>query len=205
MPRTMIDCIGANAVDVHDKLPNTAIVGCYVTGTEEIVWNETEKELWQTHGATLITIDQGYQSPAETSAIVRDVEDTAWSPAKAVDRNTWNADVAQPTIYCDQAYLPQVLAAGWHGNLWLAIPGWKAGGALPDVGACTVVAVQNAENVDDLYDSSVVLDEYWPERKPDVTTDQTGWKHCNKCQVLFYAPKQGESSCPRGGQHDGDG
>lgn len=204
MSRVMIDCTGANAVDVHDKLPDTAIVGCYITGTSNIIWSDEEKDLWSSH-ADLITIDQGYQSPALTTAVVRDVETDAWAAAKAVDRNTWDPAVVRPTIYCDQTDLVTVLAAGWHGNLWLAIEGWAEGDALPNVGPCTVVAVQNAQNIEDLYDSSIVLDQWWPNKETDVTTDQTGWKHCSKCQALFWGAKQTESSCPRGGAHDDTG
>jgi hypothetical protein len=203
MSRQMIDCEGVNAVTVHERQPDIAIVGCYDTGTDTVVWNEAEKELWQP-GRTLVTIDQGYLSPAVTVAIVRDVEPECWEASKAVNRGTWSPDVVRPTIYSDQDNLPAVISAGWNGDLWLAIPGWKDGDALPAHGSCTVVAVQNQENVDNLYDLSIVLDDYWPERKPAMPVDQTGWAWCSKCQGLFFGPKQSESACPRGGQHDGD-
>jgi hypothetical protein len=113
-----------------------------------------------------VHIDQGYQSPIVTVSTVRDVEPGAWAPGAAVDRFTWNAD--RPTIYCNQATLPDVLAAGWRGDLWVAIIGWLPGDPWPapvqaaiDAG-CNVVAVQNAQNVNGTYDQSVVLDPAWP-------------------------------------------
>ena len=204
MTRTMVDCIGNNVIAVHEKLPNIAIVGCYETGTSDVQWNASEKSLWGEH-TIVVSIDQGYHSPRITIPIVRDVEPDAWDPVAAVNRATWSKTVARPTIYCDRSDLALILSAGWDGDLWLAIPGWKSGDALPEVGSCTVVAVQNAQNVDNLYDSSVVLDQWWPERKPEMTTNQTGWKHCSKCQVLFFGSKESDSACPRGGTHDGAG
>lgn len=207
MSRAMLDCTGVNAVSAYEKLPDVAIVGCYVTGTEDVIWTEAEKELWAKAGKILVTIDQGYQSAEITAAIVRDVEPEAWAAEKAVDLDTWMRDVSRPTIYCDQTDLKTVLAAGWKGDLWLAIPGWADGNTLPEHGSCTVVAVQNAENTDNLYDTSIVLDEWWPAKESvtTMTVDQSKWAWCKKCQGLFYGPAQAESACPRGGTHDDQG
>jgi hypothetical protein len=203
----MVDCKGSNAVAVHNLQPDIAIVGCYVTGTSDIAWTVEEKDLWSEH-VTLVSIDQGYESPVKTTAIVRDVEPECWSAVSAVDRASWDSTVTRPTIYTDLDMLPEVLEQGWDGDLWLAIPGWGVNDALPEHGSCTVVAVQNEENVSDLYDSSIVIDPYWPERKPAVTTQtetQAGWNWCAKCQGLFYGPKIKESACPRGGTHEDNG
>jgi predicted phosphodiesterase len=32
---------------------------------------------------------------------------------------------------------------------------------------------------------------------------QNGWRFCNKCYSLFFAPNEGKSACPAGGRHDG--
>lgn len=197
--RTMIDCTGANAESVHVKVPSVGVVGIYVTGSNGIKW--TVANPWP--DATVVTIDQGFQSPKITEAIVRDVEPNAWDAVPAADRETWSSDVARPTIYTDRDELPAVLNAGWIGDLWLAIPGWQEGEALPDVGKCTVVAVQNMTDVDGLYDSSVLLDASWPAVAAPTTIEQSGWEWCSKCQSLFYGPFQFKSSCTGGGKHDG--
>jgi hypothetical protein len=204
MSKTMIDCTGANAVAVYNKRPDAAIVGCYVTGSTDVVWSDAEKALWSEK--ILVTIDQGYQSPEITTATVRDVETEAWSPTLAADKETWSPTVARPTIYVDRDELPAVLNAGWKDDLWLALPGWAEGDPLPDHGDCTVVAVQNA-TVDDLYDTSIVLDQTWPDKGSvsTMTVDQSAWAWCSKCQGLFYGPKKTESACPRGGTHDDEG
>lgn len=208
-----MDCKGSNAVAVHNLpsvtvQPDFAIVGCYVTGTSDIAWTSEEKDLWSEH-ATMVSIDQGYRSPVMTTAIVRDVEPGCWTAASAVNRAMWDKTVARPTIYTDLDMLPEVLSAGWTGDLWLAIPGWTEGKSLPEHGNCVIVAVQNEENVSDLYDSSIVLDKWWPEKEPAVTTEKTeaqsGWNWCAKCQGLFYGPRVTESACPRGGTHEDNG
>lgn len=134
------------------------LVAGYVTGTPDVQW--TAADWAQFPGLPQVTIDQGYQSPPVTTAIVRDYEPGAWSTAAVADLSTWTA--ARPTIYCDQADLPAVLGYGWKGCLWLAIVGWTPGQALPDAPGCNIVAVQNQDDVDNAYDLSVVLDPTWP-------------------------------------------
>jgi hypothetical protein len=205
--RIMLDCPGANAVTLHNLQPEIAIVGCYVTGTSDVIWSDAERALWEFH-TTIVTIDQGYESPNVTTATVRDVEAEAWTADKAVELDTWSPDVARPTIYCDVDDLPDVLSGGWKGDLWLAIPGWVTGDPLPDHGDCTVVAVQDRQNVNGLYDSSIVLDSFWPDKEPitvSTTEQQSGWRWCGKCQSLFYGPNIKSSACVRGGAHEDNG
>lgn len=197
MTRNMIDCTGQNAAAVNRLDTGATVIGWYSTGTADIAWTEADKALWPL--ATKVEIDQGYQSPKTTTATVRDVETSAWTADEAVKTDTW--DAARPTIYTDADNLPSVLAEGWKGDLWLALPGWAVGDPLPEHGDCTVVAVQTDENVDNLYDKTIVLDDYWPEVKPPVVTDQTNWAWCHKCQTLFYGPGEKDSACPRGGTH----
>jgi hypothetical protein len=147
---------------IHDNVASLPaglqLVAGYVTGTPDIQW--TAADWARFPGIPHVTIDQGYQSPPVTTATVRDVEAGAWTVSSAVDRTNWTA--ARQTIYCDQATLPGVLQAGWQGDLWLAIVGWQPGQSLPAAPGCTVVAVQNQQNVGSLYDLSVVLDPTWP-------------------------------------------
>jgi hypothetical protein len=160
----MIDCIGSNAYAVSRETSPQLIAG-YDTGTSDILWTGLD---WSFFPESVhVHIDQGYQSPAITTASVRDVEADAWDAGTAVVLSDW--DAIRPTIYCDMDYLPSVLAAGWKGDLWLAIPGHT--GNPPVVDGCTVVAVQNTQNIADLYDSSIVYDSYWPFNPP--TEDDT--------------------------------
>lgn len=161
MTRLMGDAMHSNVA----RLPaGLQLVGGYVTGSADILWTPAD---WARFPFTPhITIDQGF-GPAVLGAIVRDVEPGAWPPQEAVNRTSWTA--ARPTIYCDQWDLTRaggVLACGWRGDLWLAIPGWHPGQALPPTPGCTVVAVQNEQNVGSAYDLSVVLDDTWPYPPP---------------------------------------
>jgi len=152
----------------HDMVPQLAairgrlgLVAGYVTGTPDVQW--TPDDWARFPSVPHVTIDQGYQSPPVTTATVRDVEQFAWTPAAAVDRSTWSPAVTRQTIYCNRSDLVTVLADGWRGDLWLAIPGWQPGQPLPPAPGCTVVAVQNDYTVP-AYDLSLVLDPDWPAR-----------------------------------------
>lgn len=134
------------------------MIGGYVTGSPDIQWTQADWALFPE--LVHVTIDQGFTGSPVPTAIVRDVEPGAWSPAAAVDTSNWTA--AAKTIYCDRNDLPAVLKAGWRGNLWLAIPGWTVGSPLPSAPGCVVVAVQNRQNVNNQYDLSEVLDNQWP-------------------------------------------
>lgn len=153
MSRTMGDAIHANVASLPAGLE---LVAGYVTGTPDIQWTSADWDRFP--GIPHVTIDQGANGSPVPAATVRDVETGAWTPVAAVNQAPWTP--ARPTIYCNQSTLPAVLAAGWRGDLWLAIDGWQPGDALPNLGGCTLVAVQNTFAAN--YDLSVVLDPSWP-------------------------------------------
>jgi hypothetical protein len=179
--RMMADGEGINASAVIAA--GTDLVAVYVTGTAGIRWAPYQI-LMIPAGRTIVTIDQGSAGSPVGTADVRDVENGAWTPDLAVDLAGW--DAPRPTIYCSAGTLPAVLAAGWTGALWLAIPGWD-GDQLPDTGACEVVAVQDQYN--GTYDLSSVLDPAWPEGKENemyVTIEGIPGQWINPTQ--FYDP-----------------
>jgi hypothetical protein len=163
MTRTMGDAIHANVPQLAAAAGIEMVAG-YVTGSPEIAWTAADWALFP--DVPHVTIDQGYTGSPVPTAVVRDVESGAWSAGSAVGSRPWTA--ARPTIYCNQSTLPSVLAAGWRGDLWLAIVGWQAGESLPDAPGCTIVAVQDALSVNGAYDLSTVLDPYWPAEGPDM-------------------------------------
>ena len=158
MTRLMGDATHDN-VPVLATVPGLDIVQGYVTGTVDVVWTAAD---WARFShLTTVTNDQGGPGSPVPSAVIRDVEPGAWSPAAAVNDLPWTA--VRPTIYCDQNDLTRtggVLDSGWHGDLWIAIPGWNLGDPLPPTPGCTIVAVQNVFT--GAYDLSVVLDDTWP-------------------------------------------
>lgn len=140
-------------------VPGLQMVAGYVTGSPDILWTPADWAVFT--GLGQVSIDQGFTGSPVPAATVRDVEPNAWTPAAAVNRSGWTA--ARPTIYCDQNDLERsagVLASGWQGDLWLAIPGWMTGQPLPAAPGCTIVAVQDSFTPS--YDLSTVLDPYWP-------------------------------------------
>lgn len=152
----------------HNSVANipwdAAVVMGYDTGTPGVRWTSLDWKRFPK--ARKVHIDQGFTGSPVLSATVRDVEPGAWSARTAVqDSRGWNP--ARPTIYCDQADLPAVLAAGWKGDLWLAILTSRPPVMPPVIPGCTVVAVQYRFGI--LYDTSAVFDDYWPERKPQVS------------------------------------
>lgn len=159
MTRIGYDCKGSNAQYVHDHFPKPDLIFWYGTGTSDIIWSAFERDLFP--GIPHVEIDQGYKDKLPTVAQVRDVENGAWTVAAAVNRATWAA--ARPTIYCTRSTLPNVIAAGWKGDIWLAWPGWK-GEPLPAHPGCTIVAVQDQWN--QYFDRSTILDPNWPNQSP---------------------------------------
>jgi len=158
--RHMINATAANVPRIYNVVKTGDIVGYYCTGTPDIRWDSTQRSMFPGH--VMVAVDQdGEYSPVFT-APVRDVEDNAWSAAKATITAGWIA--ARPTIYCDMNDLESVLNYGWKGDLWLAIPG-PAPLTPPRISGCTVVAVQY--DFLDTYESSVVFDDYWPSNPPE--------------------------------------
>lgn len=157
----------------HNSVANipwdAAVVMGYDTGTPGVRWTSLDWKRFPK--ARKVHIDQGFTGSPVLSATVRDVEPGAWTPRGAVqDAKGWNP--ARPTIYCDQADLPGVLAAGWRGDLWLAILTSRPPASPPVISGCTVVAVQY--RFGSLFDTSVVFDDFWPERKPTVSGIEFG-------------------------------
>jgi hypothetical protein len=142
------------------KLPaGLQLVAGYVTGSPDIKWTEADWD--RLPGIPHVTIDQGFTGSPVADAIVRDVEPGAWTAAAAVDKSLWTPP--RPTIYCNRNDLQGVLAAGWKGDLWLAIPEPEPQ-MPPSVPGCTVVAVQFKFVTN--FDLSVVFDPYWPALPP---------------------------------------
>ena len=192
MTRTMADAISAN----YGSLPPLAdaIRAGYVTGSPDIQWTAAQL------ATATVTIDQGFTGSPVASATVRDVEAGAWTPVAAVNLTGWTA--ARPTIYCNQNTLPSVLAAGWRGDLWLAIITPQPPGSPPVVPGCTVVAIQYAQAVGAAYDLSVVFDDTWPNGDPmALVMAQSGWGTCQKCGALWATFTTSGNVCPAGGQH----
>lgn len=146
---------------------DAAVVLGYDTGTPDIRW--TANDWGQFRSSRLVHIDQGGIGSPVLTATVRDVETGAWTPESAV-RNTAGWDAERPTIYCNQNTLPRVLAAGWKGDLWLAIPSDIRPTVPPVVKGCTVVAVQF--DFAGAFDRSVVFDDTWPMEVTPVTGTQ---------------------------------
>lgn len=140
-------------------IPGVAdVVMGYDTGTPDIVWTVDDWKRFP--NSRHVHIDQGGLGSPILTATVRDVETFAWDAAAAVqDAAGW--DVARPTIYCNMNTLPDVLAAGWKGDLWLAIPSNSEPQQPPHVEAGTVVAVQ--WRFAGAFDQSAVFDPDWPD------------------------------------------
>lgn len=162
----MMNAIGYDAT--HDNVAsipaNAEVVMGYDTGSPFIKWTAADWSRFAT--PRKVHIDQGFGGTPVPTATVRDVETGAWTPEAAIlEVRNWNA--GRRTIYCNQSTLPRVLALGWRGDLWLAIPSNLAPVKPPQVPNCTVVAVQFG--FDGTHDRSVVFDPYWPNRVPSMT------------------------------------
>ena len=158
----MGDAIGVNAGVLARG--GTDMVAGYVTGDGDIPWTAADWALFT--GKVAVTIDQGAAGSPVAGADVRDVESGAWTPAAAVHNVPWTA--ARPTIYCSASALPQVAAAGWQGDVWVADWTGTPPAAPPAVPAgMTCVAVQYTDQGGGgAYDLSVVFDPAWPGTTP---------------------------------------
>lgn len=159
MTRVMYDAIGANAATLKRSVGALDMVAYYVTGSPDIRWSDAQVAMFP--DAEMISIDQGFTGSPVRTAMVRDVEPNAWTPANAVDLTNWDAE--RPTIYCDRSDLQTVIAEGWKGDVWLAYPGWS-GPTPPTYPGVNVVAVQRTFGAD--WDVSTVYDPYWPHKPP---------------------------------------
>ena len=156
---------------VHNLVPNIPwdahVVMGYDTGSSLVRWSSLDFRRFPK--ARVVHIDQGGPGSPVLTATVRDVERGAWTPQTAVrDTKGWSAE--RPTIYCNQSTLPEVLASGWRGDLWLAILTPKPPAQPPRVEGCSVVAVQY--RFGQLYDTSVVFDDSWPRKAKPMSDVQ---------------------------------
>jgi len=159
MARWMINGTHANMQAIRNAIASGEMLGYYVTGTPGI--RATISDLATFTGHVRVSIDQGGPGSPVPTATVRDVESGAWTVASAVQTHNWTAK--RPTIYCSLDTVPEVQAAGWRGDLWLAIPGYTPS-TPPTVKGCTVVAVQRT--FDPEYELSSVYDDSWPYDAP---------------------------------------
>lgn len=161
--------IGYDAI--HNLVPNIPwnahVVMGYDTGSQAIKW--TGLDFRRFPKARVVHIDQAGPGSPVLTATVRDVETGGWTPETAIkNREGWNAE--RPTIYCNLSTLPDVLANGWRGDLWLAILTSNPPTQPPVVPGCNVVAVQY--RFESIYDVSVVFDDHWPRKAVTVSEVQ---------------------------------
>ena len=146
------------------------LVAGYDTGTPNIRWITNDWNLFP--NKTHIHIDQAFGDTRaiEAHVLVFDVESGAFSPNQAAQLINQNTS-PRPTIYVNRDNLISTIASAkqspkWHGDIWLAFPGWKPGDVLPPIPAgCRYVAIQNV--FAGSYDTSIVLDDSWPDDLPD--------------------------------------
>lgn len=146
------------------------LIAGYDTGTPDIRWVPEDWGLFP--GKTQVHIDQAFGDTRaiEAHVIVFDVESGAFAPAQATELINNNTS-ARPTIYVNRDNMYATIAAAkqspnWHGDIWLAFPGWEPGEKLPPLpNGCRYVAIQNV--FAGPYDLSIVLDDFWPDEPPD--------------------------------------
>jgi hypothetical protein len=168
--RTMIDATHSGlpaALGAIKALPAGNLVALYDTGSASIISTAIDRGEIPSQLHTVM-IDQGFTGSPNLNANVRDVENGAWTVAKAVNRTGWN--VPRPTLYVGfPNTVQEVAAAGWKGDVWLVHSG-AAPTAPPTVpSGLNVVAVQfNFTN--SAFDVSVVFDPNWPNKAPAPKT-----------------------------------
>lgn len=202
-PRHMYDATHDN---VRVLLPfNPSMVAIYLTGTVDVRWTTADVQLFP-NVKTFVRIDQRGPGSPQYSATVADVEDFAWNVHDAETLFLPNCTAARPTIYCNRNTLPNVTAKC---DIWLSAPGLTDAEAIALAATDDrIVAVQNL--FAGPYDKSVVIDPYWPERKPVTTPNPTpppvgiqdGWNFCTKCGCLVHVPEANTLPCAGGGNHN---
>jgi hypothetical protein len=159
MTRSMGDAIHLNVAAL--AAAGTDMVAGYVTGTPDIQWTTADWALFA--GKVAVTIDQGFTGSPVDSADVLDVEPGAWTPAGAVAQKP-HMTSPRPTVYCSASVVPELDAAGWRGDVWVA--DWTSTPPLqpyPVPAGMTCVAVQYSDQGGGgAYDVSVVFDDAWP-------------------------------------------
>jgi len=196
MTLIMGDATHANVAKLVHQ--NTELNAGYVTGSPTVKWTDNDWD--QFHPISRVTIDQGFTGSPVASAMVRDVEAGAWTPSDAI-ATLWTAP--RPTIYCSASTLPQLEAAGWRGDVWVAdyvtiIPN----APYPVPAGMRCVAWQWTDLAQGgTVDLSVVFDPYWPQEAPMTNYDAQVWKFCAKCGCQVYSGSGG-LPCAAGGTHD---
>lgn len=166
MTRKMYDAEGVNAHTLVSH--NPTMLGIYLTGSG-IAWTTAEVALFpHVQPGQWVRIDQGSAGAPQYKATVVDCESGAYSLAGAIN---WLArcTAPRPTLYCTRSTLPS-----YHGtrDIWLAAPGLTDAEAIALAKTDKrIVAVQNCWPgiglpANATYDTSVVIDPYWPEVKP---------------------------------------
>ena len=157
MTRTMLDVTHANAATV--PLDGVQLAALYDTGSPDIAATPADVARFVNARIPVVFIDQGYTGSPNLNACVRDCENGAWPIAKAAYRAGWT--VQRPTLYLGYPDTAQAAyAAGWRGDVWLALDGWTSASPPPVPAGINVVAVQNRYLTG--YDLSVVYDSAWP-------------------------------------------
>ena len=182
--RFMLDCTHANlhTTEVLAELSKVTMVACYTTGDPTVQWTTLDKAYVVSLGKTLVTIDQGFTGSPDLKANVRDVESSAWSATKAVDKTGWTTP--RPTIYAARYDMFDVINAGWKDDIWLSWPlsaiptKEEVLKAYPKLTQANLIGVQIGFTHQ--YDTSVVYDPYWPLLPPDPPKGPTvlqvpGW------------------------------
>lgn len=148
------DAIHANVSAIPS---NAKVVMGYDTGTADIKW--TPQDWARFPHARHVHIDQGFGAAFLPRANIIDVERGAYSPAQI---EQW-MDVNQtpdPGVYCNQSTLPDVLATGYQGILWLAKLTTVEPVIPVIVPGCTVVAQQFEFRT--AFDVNAVFKDLWP-------------------------------------------
>lgn len=166
--RYMYDAKSINAGLLVSKNPE--MIAIYLTGTPDIRWTSVQVALFP-NVKTFVRIDQGGITSPQYAATVFDAEPRAWTIPGAIAA-TERSTAPRPTVYCDRSDY-QTIPASYKRDIWLAAPGLSDAEAIALSKADPrIVAVQNVFTDD--WDKSVVLDPYWPEKAPIVTTpDET--------------------------------
>lgn len=115
--RLMGDATSDNVAALVEIAGELELVAPYVTGSPGIMWTEQQRALFPAPRWQQATIDQGFTGSPVRGALIRDCETGAWSIVDAM-REPW--DNPQKTIYLSLNRLPELVAAGWHGNVFIA-------------------------------------------------------------------------------------
>jgi hypothetical protein len=160
-PRIMYDAIAADSGALVAQKPTMAAL--YLTGGPTIQWTSAEVVRLPTV-KTWVRIDQGGAGAPQYEANVMDVETGAYTVSQIPG---WLAKCTapRPTVYCTRSTLPSVKE---NAPIWLAAPGLTQAEAVALAATDKrIVAVQNFWGT--TYDTSVVVDPYWPEKAPVPT------------------------------------